>query len=298
MGQDGAASVGGEDEAILDLLPVVRRVVAARMRDPHLVDDLVQETLARMMGARARLEPEALVPYAIVTARNLIASHLERQDRDRRKAHLLADPGGTPTPEDEVLVEERRCVARRGAAAAARAGARPAGRARGGGHRHRDAGRRPRLDPGRDRRAAEPQPGQAAGGGLLADGRPARRRRTGAGRCSSRCPAASAGASGSWTAAGHLLECDYCSALGPALLDRRRGRRRRARCGSGRCGTPTWSTARQKGREIAARAGFSPTEADPGRDRDLRDRPQHRPVRRARRDHGLPGRAGPSGPGS
>ena len=110
MGQDGAASVGGEDEAILDLLPVVRRVVAARMRDTHLVDDLVQETLARMMGARARLEPEALVPYAIVTARNLIASHLERQDRDRRKAHLLADPGGTPTPEDEVLVEERRSL--------------------------------------------------------------------------------------------------------------------------------------------------------------------------------------------
>ena len=29
MGQDGAASVGGEDEAILDLLPVVRR----EMRD-------------------------------------------------------------------------------------------------------------------------------------------------------------------------------------------------------------------------------------------------------------------------
>ena len=110
MGQDGAASVGGEDEAILDLLPVVRRVVAARMRDPHLVDDLVQETLARIMDARARLEPEALVPYAIVTARNLIASHLERQDRDRRKAHLLADQGDTPTPEDELLVEERRSL--------------------------------------------------------------------------------------------------------------------------------------------------------------------------------------------
>src|SRR5829696_1496316 len=109
LGEVGAVPDDGGD-AILDLVPIVRRVVAARIRDGHLVDDLVQETLARMMVARARLEPDALVPYAIVTARNLIASHAERADRDRRKAHLVVDLDSDPTPEDEVLREERRSI--------------------------------------------------------------------------------------------------------------------------------------------------------------------------------------------
>jgi RNA polymerase sigma factor (sigma-70 family) len=101
---------GGADEALLELVPVVRRVVAARIRDPHLVEDLVQETLARMTAIRARLDPEALVPYAIVTARNLIASHVKHADVERRKAHLVADVVPPPSPEDEALVEERRSV--------------------------------------------------------------------------------------------------------------------------------------------------------------------------------------------
>jgi serine/threonine-protein kinase RsbT len=105
----GAVPEDGEDP-ILELLPIVRRVVAARIRDPHLVDDLVQETLARMMVARSRVEPDALVPYAIVTARNLIASHAQAADRDRRKAHLVVDLGSEPTPEDGVLLEERRSI--------------------------------------------------------------------------------------------------------------------------------------------------------------------------------------------
>ena len=109
MSEVGAEPPGGED-ALLDLLPVVRRVIAARIRDPHLVDDLVQETLARMAAARARLDPDALLPYAIVTARNLVASHVQRTDRERRKAHLLTDAVPPPSPEDEALVDERRAL--------------------------------------------------------------------------------------------------------------------------------------------------------------------------------------------
>ena len=57
----GAVPEGGDD-ALLDLVPVVRRVVAARIRDPQLVEDLVQETLVRMAPNRSRVELEALAP--------------------------------------------------------------------------------------------------------------------------------------------------------------------------------------------------------------------------------------------
>src|SRR4029450_7475336 len=82
VGCGGAARGGGRDE-ILDLLPVVRRVIAARVRDPHLVDDLVQETLTRIMTVRSRVEDGTLVPYAIVTARNLVASPMQGPHGER-----------------------------------------------------------------------------------------------------------------------------------------------------------------------------------------------------------------------
>jgi len=55
------------------LLSVVRRVVAGRVKDTVVVDDLVQETLTRVLGASSRLDPAMLEPYAITTARNLVA---------------------------------------------------------------------------------------------------------------------------------------------------------------------------------------------------------------------------------
>ena len=78
----------GQD-AILELIPVIRRVVAARVRDFQLVDDLVQETLARVMAARDRIEQDTLAPYAVAIARNLVVAVGQGQDRARRTAHLL-----------------------------------------------------------------------------------------------------------------------------------------------------------------------------------------------------------------
>jgi DNA-directed RNA polymerase specialized sigma24 family protein len=77
-----------DEQPIIDLVPLVRRVVAARVRDPQLVDDLVQETLVRVMAARARVEADTLAPYAAVTARNLVASVARSDTRARRMAHL------------------------------------------------------------------------------------------------------------------------------------------------------------------------------------------------------------------
>jgi RNA polymerase sigma factor (sigma-70 family) len=91
-------------EPIADLVPVIRRVVAARIRNPVQVDDIVQETLTRVMAARARVESDTLTPYAIATARNLIASAVQRDQRARQSAHLLAESGdGEPDPEEEAV---------------------------------------------------------------------------------------------------------------------------------------------------------------------------------------------------
>ena len=59
-------------EPIADLVPVIRRVVAARIRDPAQIDDIVQETLSRVIAARSRVERDTLAPYAVATARNLM----------------------------------------------------------------------------------------------------------------------------------------------------------------------------------------------------------------------------------
>ena len=91
MAEPHVASLSDE-QPIVELVPLVRRVVAARVRDPQLVDDLVQETLVRVMAARARVEADTLAPYAAVTARNLVASYAERNDRARRY-HLSATAG-------------------------------------------------------------------------------------------------------------------------------------------------------------------------------------------------------------
>ena len=94
------------EEPIVDLVPIVRRVVAARVADPVTRDDIVQETLARVMASRSRVEHESLVPYAITTARNLIASLVQREQRARRNAHLLAE-ADEPEPRHPLPEHER-----------------------------------------------------------------------------------------------------------------------------------------------------------------------------------------------
>ena len=59
---------------MVDLVPMLRRVVGARIKDPHTVEDLVQETLARLMSSSRRIDPDKLHNYAAVTARHVVAS--------------------------------------------------------------------------------------------------------------------------------------------------------------------------------------------------------------------------------
>ena len=96
------------DREMEDVGVLVRRVVGARLHDSHTIEDVVQETLARVLTARPRLSGEAVAPYAIVTARNVIASLARNADRERRNLHLLVEIRDVPGPEDGVVEQEER----------------------------------------------------------------------------------------------------------------------------------------------------------------------------------------------
>lgn len=104
---EGSHPNKGVDDPIVLIEPIVRRVVAARVAGPEAVDDLVQETLARTMEVRRRLNDGALIPYAIAVARNLARSMHRAEERDRRGRARLVEPPPT-TPEEEALRREER----------------------------------------------------------------------------------------------------------------------------------------------------------------------------------------------
>jgi RNA polymerase sigma factor (sigma-70 family) len=92
------------------LIPMVRRIVAARVADDATADDLVQETLARVLAAVPRIEPGMLEPYAIVTARNVVSSLWREQDRQRRNQHRVLDLRPPDSPDEGLLAGEERAA--------------------------------------------------------------------------------------------------------------------------------------------------------------------------------------------
>lgn len=88
--------------------PAIRRVVAARAVNPADIDDLVQDCLERLLAARGRLAPEAVLPVAIVTARNLVSSHARAAGRRAAAAPRILDTREPDRPEDLILTGESR----------------------------------------------------------------------------------------------------------------------------------------------------------------------------------------------
>ena len=93
-------------EDVLAIEPVIRRVVAARVANPSDIDDLVQDCLERLLGAHDRLAPETVLPYGIVTARNVVTSHMRTAARRATAVPLIADLREPDRPEDKVLAGE------------------------------------------------------------------------------------------------------------------------------------------------------------------------------------------------
>lgn len=248
-----------EKDAIVGLIPVIRRVVAARVRDRQMVDDLVQETLARVMTARHRIEDTTLAPYAVATARNLVGKVAQGQETARRKAHLLVDGIPDPPAETDMLQREEGSVV--GAALSQLSaterelllaheveGAATADLAA---RRGTTAGAvAAQLNRSRAKLRVEY---------LLADG--------GITPPTDRCRpvlfALSAGdrrRQAELDAAGHVLECDSCLVLSTALFDRRPPQRSDDEARVLVAVDADVVTARLKGRDIATRAGFTATD--------------------------------------
>ena len=244
---------------LLELAPLLRRVIAARVREGQVVEDLVQETLTRVMAARQRLEPRTLAPYAVVTARNLTRSLATSEDRSRRHAHRLIDLREPVLPEEETLRrEERRAITTA-------------------------LGRLPQQDQealvaheveGMDT-ATLASSRDSTPGAVAAQLSRARARlrveylleleqaELPTARCRPVLLALSAGdrrRQRDLDAGGHLLACSWCARLSEPLLDRGR-----TAAVAGEVRIPIGSdadvvTARKQGRELAAQAGFSATE--------------------------------------
>jgi RNA polymerase sigma factor (sigma-70 family) len=248
-----------QHDDVVELAPLLRRVIAARVREGQVVEDLVQETLTRVMAARQRLEPRTLTPYAIVTARNLTRSLTTSVDRSRRHAHRLIDLREPVLPEEETLRrEESRAITT--------ALARLPQQDQEALVAHEVEG----MDTATLASSRDSTPGAVAA--QLSRARAKLRveylleleqAEPPTARCRPVLLALSAGdrrRQRDLDAGGHLLACSWCARLSEPLLDRRK-----TASVTGEIRIPIRAdadvvTARKQGRELAAQAGFSATE--------------------------------------
>ena len=92
---------------MLAVEPILRPVVRSRLKRSRDVDDVVQDGLERLFGARERLAPGAVLPYAVVIGWNLVASHARKSSLVSARYRRL-DHDRFPAPEDEVIRDEER----------------------------------------------------------------------------------------------------------------------------------------------------------------------------------------------
>lgn len=90
-------------------------MVAARLPAPgdvDDVDDVVQETAARLWEVRWRLGREEMLGYGIVVARNLVSSKERTEEMARRHAPRLTEADATAGPSEGVLLTEEHAAVR------------------------------------------------------------------------------------------------------------------------------------------------------------------------------------------
>jgi serine/threonine-protein kinase RsbT len=248
---------GHSAEDVADLLPMVRRIVRARVGAHPAAEDLVQETLTRVLAASSTIEPGMLEPYAIVTARNVVATMWRDADRRRRNQHRVLDLSTPDAPETQVVLDEEQSAM---ATALARLSERE---------------RRTLLDhevKGTDTRTLAERDGSTAGAVAAQLNRTRARLRVEyliaveqvdppTDRCRAVLLALSSGdqrRQREVQAAQHLLECEPCSRLSQPLLER--GQQRDDSLRIAVSGDPDIVSARVAARELATRLAFGPTD--------------------------------------
>ena len=252
----GGAS-GHSAEDVADLIPMVRRIVHARVGTHPAADDLVQETLTRVLSASSTIEPGMLEPYAIVTARNVVASMWRDVDRRRRNQHRAIDLTTPELPDARVVLDEEQSAM---AAALARLSERE---------------RRTLLDHevrGTDTHTLAAREGSTAGAVAARLNRTRARLRVEyvlaveqaelpTDRCRAVLIALSSGdqrRQRDVRAAQHLLECDLCARLSEPLLER--GQQRDDRLRIPVTADPDIVSARRAARELSSQLQFAPTD--------------------------------------
>jgi len=257
---DGIAGVpvrGDPQADVTALIPIVRRVIGARVQDGPTAEDLVQETLVRVLAAVPRVEPGMLESYAIVTARNVVASLWRERDRHRRNQHRVVDLLPEETLDDGLVAREEH-------SAVAQALARLSERERATLLAHEVAGQ--------DTRSLAGELGSTAGAVAAQLNRTRARLRVEyllaleqtdppTDRCRPVLLALSSGdrrRQREVDAGRHLLECDVCARLSQPLMER--GQPRDGEMCIPIRGDSDIVAARQAGRELAARLGFSRTD--------------------------------------
>jgi serine/threonine-protein kinase RsbT len=236
---------------------MLRRIVAARVGQHPAAEDLVQETLLRVLSAENRIEPGMIEPYAIATVRNLVATMWRQDERDARNRHRAHDPS-EPDDVEELLVasEEQSAITE----------------ALG---RLSDEERLTLLAhevSGRPTQSLAEESGSTAGAVAAQLKRTRARLRVEyllalehAEPPTERCRAVLLALSsadrrrqGELDAARHLLECELCAKLSQPLLER--GPVRDNEVNVPITGDPDIVVARQAARELAVRAGVSGTD--------------------------------------
>ena len=101
---------GATAEQVWAVEPVLRRVIAARVGDRAAVDDLVQDALEHLLRARGRLAQEMMVPYGVVTARNVAASYARTAARRSASSARMVDLSGPESPDEVVLRAEEQAA--------------------------------------------------------------------------------------------------------------------------------------------------------------------------------------------
>lgn len=109
---DDASAVPDGHQGVAELIPMVRRIILSRVGGHPAADDLVQEVLVRVLAALPRIEPGMLEPYAIVTARNVVATMWRNDARQERNKHRLVDERPPDRPDEHIVaVEEQAAIA-------------------------------------------------------------------------------------------------------------------------------------------------------------------------------------------
>ncbi len=91
------------DADVTEAAEAVHQFLRGRLRDPHQIDDVCQEAIARLWQARDRLDSTSATAYAITVAKNIVVGEARRADIARRHNHRLDQGTQPPSPEDLAI---------------------------------------------------------------------------------------------------------------------------------------------------------------------------------------------------